>query len=839
MSVEPSFLTDCLHLAPRLEPYLQPGMRVLDVGSGSGYLSACMAEMVGPTGLVVAVEHIPELANLTLKNIHSHQPEWLRDGRIEVHTADGRLGFSAKAPYDAIHVGAAAPTIPCALIEQLKSPGRMVIPVGTTQQDLYRVEKSVSGEVKEEELMGVFAMPSSTSDGGGTSVTTISTTGKRRRPKAFIQEMQTASQLAVLVKELSVNARKARDLKSQQDLNSMKSLTTAIKDEEELSILKMEALVGIINPTARRQLVRNRLLDRMTDEKELANAIQVQKDEFLQFVWKRRVEARGETRQLFHGSTSAATVAQKRLGDMLAQASLETLRSFEVSNRATLCKYGIDSGLIEQDDIDSFFLPKTSSDQVRLCSTDPRAVLSPSRLSFRLMDTNSGAFDSSDRSWVTVTATTGLNIVRLLQRPMLRRLVLRAIEQVALGDAPPRRASMIRYEGMSTSMGGTQSSTSFVHVLAHVLDAVHPSHELPASVLAFPLYAPIILRRRLSALGYDLRSAPEDGSFDARSALDILNQVDARLGRSMRFYFELTTGTDTEWMVSFVPSKATSFASQGSAFTLTCDGVGLTAAWDASVIPLNISVPADLLRTSWGFLLDAFDGSIAVLGDRGSFTLVFGEGSLYFPPSIQEEQREIITSNELIPNLSLRQSAVPSVDSSNKPGMQVNFGESVFAFDVGGQAQPFNKIVEYVIPKSYLGSDLGEKQIRVSGEATAEEEEEKLQMVVIASQPSGLLLEAHNILRLPTKHLQAVTLCYCDPEGLETTQRSPIETTLEATAIRRRNIDTAPLQEVSEETAAPEGAGMQNYPKELAQKALYLGCAAESVCRQIIVVSQI
>lgn len=58
-------------------------------------------------------------------------------------------------PYDAIHVGAAAPTIPQALVEQLASPGRMFIPVGTHTQHVYHVDKDANGKVTQNEIMGV------------------------------------------------------------------------------------------------------------------------------------------------------------------------------------------------------------------------------------------------------------------------------------------------------------------------------------------------------------------------------------------------------------------------------------------------------------------------------------------------------------------------------------------------------------------------------------------------------------------------------------------------------------------------------------------------------------
>lgn len=76
----------------------------LDVGSGSGYLTVCMAEMVGAEGRAVGVEHIPELVELAKKNTQKDHPQFLQDGRVAFHAADGRVGFPQHAPYDCMYV---------------------------------------------------------------------------------------------------------------------------------------------------------------------------------------------------------------------------------------------------------------------------------------------------------------------------------------------------------------------------------------------------------------------------------------------------------------------------------------------------------------------------------------------------------------------------------------------------------------------------------------------------------------------------------------------------------------------------------------------------------------
>ncbi len=147
----------CLEL---LTDHCKPGARVLDVGSGSGYLTAVLAAMVaGEGGRDIGVEHIDKLVAWSLSNLKKDPKAaaLVREGALEIHAADGRLGWPAEAPYDAIHVGAAAPEVPVDLTRQLKPGGRLVIPVGEEgqSQSLVVIDKREDGTLDRRRVMGV------------------------------------------------------------------------------------------------------------------------------------------------------------------------------------------------------------------------------------------------------------------------------------------------------------------------------------------------------------------------------------------------------------------------------------------------------------------------------------------------------------------------------------------------------------------------------------------------------------------------------------------------------------------------------------------------------------
>ena len=117
---------------------LRGGERVLDVGTGSGYQAAVLAELAGE---VHSIERVPELAERARAALDEAGYD-----AVSVHVGDGTLGLPGHAPYAAIAVGAAAPRLPQTLYEQLEPRGRLVVPVGGRRgQELQVVVRSPEG----------------------------------------------------------------------------------------------------------------------------------------------------------------------------------------------------------------------------------------------------------------------------------------------------------------------------------------------------------------------------------------------------------------------------------------------------------------------------------------------------------------------------------------------------------------------------------------------------------------------------------------------------------------------------------------------------------------------
>ena len=132
---------------------LEPDHIVLEVGTGSGYQSAVLSQLVKKIFTIERIQALGDAAAVRLKS--------LGYSNIQYRTGNGYDGWPEHAPYDAIIVTAAASHIPQALIEQLKSGGRLVIPVGLPYlpQELMLVEKNEQGKIYTRDILGVAFVP--------------------------------------------------------------------------------------------------------------------------------------------------------------------------------------------------------------------------------------------------------------------------------------------------------------------------------------------------------------------------------------------------------------------------------------------------------------------------------------------------------------------------------------------------------------------------------------------------------------------------------------------------------------------------------------------------------
>jgi protein-L-isoaspartate(D-aspartate) O-methyltransferase len=130
---------------------LTPGDRVLDVGTGSGYHAALLAELAGE---VISIEVLPKLSRAAAARLAA-----LGYSRVTCLVADGWQGVPGLGPFDAVNVAAAFGTLPGKLFGQLRPGGRMVAPVGEGKQHLTRITRTATGGAQRETLEAVRFVP--------------------------------------------------------------------------------------------------------------------------------------------------------------------------------------------------------------------------------------------------------------------------------------------------------------------------------------------------------------------------------------------------------------------------------------------------------------------------------------------------------------------------------------------------------------------------------------------------------------------------------------------------------------------------------------------------------
>ncbi|KAL2916170.1 hypothetical protein HK105_204261 [Polyrhizophydium stewartii] len=516
-------------------------------------------------------------------------------------------------------------------------------------------------------------------------------------PTHHQRELQSIRELCGHLKQLVDAQRSEAIFRRNQDFLDLKDMTEKSKRDDELSLLGIEASMGIINIGLRKQALRMRLVNRLTDEKELSNMMQNHKEDFTQFIWKRRLQSRRDLRLLFQ--TGPGMIG--RFGDLIADSTLEAIQSFERSNWAQLCKEAISSGICDYDDV-SLVSVKTPGSRINVFQ---------SRLEFQIDDVLENSSESKDlERWFTVYATSGPWAVKLYSKPLVTEVVNQGLEQ-------------IRHLHKDTD------TFSYVHILSRMVDMVHPTHQLQATVLAYPLYGVQILKRRVAALGYDLGNANEDSVLlDHKLAADILRQIHKRLEKEQRFYFEWTSPPRTKWRVGLMTGRhihstdhnvypgqdafSFGFGHDGQIFN---DGESVKYLEDYSQVAALGGVK------TWGLVIDLFHGSLHLVVDGKMVQAAFGKNAAHFDQYEQDRQRHLILTNQLIPMIALQD----GMNLEEKPLIKLNFGEKQFVYNlnvtsVNSLMQPLStKGIDLVSVLDITGSNAHRERL-------SQEEDEKL-----------------------------------------------------------------------------------------------------------------
>lgn len=135
-----------------LEP--KEGEKILDIGSGSGWTTALLAQIVGEQGKVIAIDIVPELVEFGKKNVQNYN--FIEKGIVEFIYTDGSKGYKKEAPFDKILASATAREVPKAWKEQLKINGRIVLPINSS---IWLFTKKSEREFEEKEHPGFVFVP--------------------------------------------------------------------------------------------------------------------------------------------------------------------------------------------------------------------------------------------------------------------------------------------------------------------------------------------------------------------------------------------------------------------------------------------------------------------------------------------------------------------------------------------------------------------------------------------------------------------------------------------------------------------------------------------------------
>ncbi|KAI8899147.1 hypothetical protein BC833DRAFT_587015 [Globomyces pollinis-pini] len=523
--------------------------------------------------------------------------------------------------------------------------------------------------------------------------------GRRKQAGRTIyqKELQQIKELCSLMKKLAELQEQEVKFRRTQDLNELQELTDNSKMEDEYSIIGVEAVMSIINITVRKQSLKKRLFSKMMDEKELNTLMQTHKEDFTQFIWKRRLQTKKDLRFLFQ--SGPGTIG--RFGDIIANNNLESIQGFERYNWARLCKDAINFGMCELEDIPGFFN--------QVCLQSPRnnshVMISPSRLEFKVMDKNP--------EYHCVSATSGAWANKLYAKALIKDIMDQSLEQLMEKDGPNR-----------------DTDYTYAQFLAKVVDVLHPTHQLQASVLAFPLYGPQILKRRILQLGYDMSGTSEETSqLDYKFTMDVMKQMCRKVDKDMKCYYEFSVPLKANWRAGLISAikvtNSNKLKPPGSdlySFGFTPSGSIIVDGVEFNFMESLSDKATDNIIKTIGILIDLYAGCAHLVVEGVISPVAFGRGAMLFNKEEQNRQCYLITKHHIIPAFALMCSPNMLL-AQERAILTVNFGSKPFTFSVN--ATPLCQIHQHILTK-------GQDQFSIldygpqAKDSASQEEDEKI-----------------------------------------------------------------------------------------------------------------
>jgi hypothetical protein len=282
-----------------------------------------------------------------------------------------------------------------------------------------------------------------------------------------------------------------------------------------------------------------------------------------------------------------------------------------------------------------------------------------------------------DDQWHCVFATAGPWSVRLLSKSLIRSLIDETFFNLKKKDVTQKDIDF-----------------NYVPILARLVDLIHPTHQLQATVLAYPLFATNILKRRLVSLGYELGNQEDGFQVDYKFSLDLVRQLQRKAERDMRAYYEFSVPVKAEWIVGLISSTKVSISTQVGYAGQDSYGFGFGSngsIYMRGVEYKYIDYPErgeTHIHRNIGMLVDLYLGTIQLVIDETIYPPAFGKGANLFSNLEQQRQKSLITKQQIIPMFSIKNNG--NETPYGKARMSVNFGTKPFQFQIN--ATPLNQI---------------------------------------------------------------------------------------------------------------------------------------------------